>query len=683
MSDALSIEQNNKIRAALGLKPLPVPGTDATAGPSFKEHDDSDSDVSSDEEDPASTLESRQAQAGENWKKLQDEAEAKQKREERNAAIRRAREQAQKNAKLEGSTLGETGGAEDTKTWLQQAKKRQKKIEKERARKLEEELEERERAAATEYTSADLAGLKVGHEAGEFGGEEEHILTLKDAAVDQEDEGDELEDLALRDSEKTAEKLELKKRKPVYDPTAENAGILAQYDEEIEGKKRKRFTLDAAGSTAEERDAQRQEVSEKLKKNAISLDLDLEPQAPVSDYMDISEVKIKKPKKKKSKTTKQRAVLDDEDIFPAAESRNAPDGTSMEVDNNNGTPASAPALRKRISEDVSFADDDDLQASLTRQRRAAFKKRQKVKPEDLARQLREEESQTPMEVENAENEEEPGLVIDETSEFVSNLQRPTLPDRRESHKTATPAPAEAPSSPVEEPHVEPEGDVDMGLTYSGIEDEEELKERFKKDEAQAQQEISGTGLEEETTLDQGLGATLSMLKQRGLVKQTDSASNNALFRERQRFLHEKQHLETEAEKRARHQRERDRTSGKLDRMSAREREEHARWENKQRDQHDARHMADVFNREYKPDVQLKYVDEYGRLMNQKEAFKHLSHQFHGKGSGKMKTEKRLKKIDEEKQREAMSTLDSSQHTGMNNAMGATARKNRQAGVRLG
>ncbi|EYE99858.1 U4/U6-U5 snRNP complex subunit SNU66 [Aspergillus ruber CBS 135680] len=683
MSDALSIEQNNKIRAALGLKPLPVPGADATAGPSFKEHDDSDSDTSSDEEDPASTLESRQAQAGENWKKLQDEAEAKQKREERNAAIKKAREQAQKNAKLEGSTLGETGGAEDTKTWLQQAKKRQKKIEKERARKLEEELEERERAAATEYTSADLAGLKVGHEAGEFDGEEEHILTLKDAAVDQEDEGDELEDLALRDSEKTAEKLELKKRKPVYDPTAENAGILAQYDEEIEGKKRKRFTLDATGSTAEDRDAQRQEVSEKLKKNAISLDLDLEPQAPVSDYMDISEVKIKKPKKKKTKTTKQRAVLDDEDTFPATESGNVPDGTSMEVDKNNKTPAPAPAPRKRISEDVSFADDDDLQASLTRQRRAAFKKRQKVKPEDLARQLREEESQTPMEVENAENEEEPGLIIDETSEFVSNLQRPTLPDRRESRKTATPVPAEAPSSPAEAPHVELEGDVDMGRTYSGIEDEEELKERIKQDEAKAQQGISGTGLEEETTLDQGLGATLSMLKQRGLVKQTDSASNNALFRERQRFLHEKQHLETEAEKRARQQRERDRTSGKLDRMSAREREEHARWENKQRDQHDSRHMADVFNREYKPDVQLKYVDEYGRLMNQKEAFKHLSHQFHGKGSGKMKTEKRLKKIDEEKQREAMSTLDSSQHTGMNNAMGATARKNRQAGVRLG
>lgn len=689
MTDALSVEQNNKIRAALGLKPLPVPGADATSGPVFKDSqhdDDSDLDTSSgEEEEPGSTLESRQAQAGANWKRVQDEAEAKRAREERNAAIKKAREQAQRNAKLEGPTLGESGDTEmDTKTWIQQSKKRQKKIEKDRVRKLAEELEERERAATAEYTSADLAGLKVGHEAGEFGGGEDHILTLKDAAVDQEDEGDELEDLSLKETEKTAEKLELKKRKPVYDPTDENSGILAQYDDEIEGKKRKRFTLDAAGSTVEERDARRQEVSDKLKKNAISLDLDPEPPVPVSDYMDLSEVKIKKPKKKKAKATKQRTVMDDEDILPAAESGNTHNG--MDIDSNNGTPAPAPAPRKRMSEDVSFVDDDDLQASLARQRRTAFKKRQKARPEDLARQLREEESQTPIEVENAGNEEEPGLVIDETSEFVSNLQKPTLPDPHEKPQRTTPAPAEQPSvstPDAEEPDVEGDGDVDMGRTYSGIEDEEELKERIKRDEAQNQPGISGTGLEEEATLDQGLGATLSMLKQRGLVKQTDSAENNALFRERQRFLHEKEHLETEAEKRARQQRERDRASGKLDRMSAREREEYARWENKQRDQQDARHMAEVFNREYKPDVQLKYVDEHGRLMNQKEAFKHLSHQFHGKGSGKMKTEKRLKKIDEEKQREAMSTLDSSQHTGMNNAMGATARKNREAGVRLG
>ncbi|PYI02173.1 DNA binding protein SART-1 [Aspergillus sclerotiicarbonarius CBS 121057] len=673
MADAVSIEQNNKIRAALGLKPLPVPGADYD--------DDSDSSASEDE-DPASTLESREAMASHNWKKMQDDAEAKRKREERNAAIKRARDVAQRDAKLQGTTLGESGDADqDTKAWLMQSKKRQKKIEKERARKLAAELEERERAA--EYSAVDLAGIKVGHEVGDFEGGEDHILTLKDATIDEnEEEGDELENIHMKEKEKTSERLELKKRKPAYDPTEENSSILAQYDEEIEGKKRKRFTLDAKGSSLEEREAKRQEVSNKLNNNIISLDFETE--TPASDYMDVSEIKIKKPKKKKAKATKQRAVLDDDELFPTPDSTGTPNGNAMDIDTNNGEPAPAPAPRKWASEDVSFVDDDDLQASLTRQRRAAFKKRQKVRPEDLARQLREEDSQTPMETGTPDgNEEEPGLVIDETSEFVSNLQKPTLPERRE---RGTTTPAEESRDKSEGPSVqgEPEdGDVDMERTYNDIEDEEDLKERIKRDEAQAQQHISTTGLDEEATLDQGLGSTLSMLKQRGLVKGSDAADNNSLLRDRHRFLQEKTRLETEAEKRARQQRERDRASGKLDRMSAREREEYARWENKQRDQQDARHMAEVFNREYKPDVQLKYVDEHGRAMNQKEAFKHLSHQFHGKGSGKMKTEKRLKKIDEEKKREAMSALDSSQHTGMNNAMGATARKNRQAGVRLG
>jgi U4/U6.U5 tri-snRNP-associated protein 1 len=667
MADALSIEQNNKIRVALGLKPLPVPG----AGPEFKEDDSS----SGEEEDPASTVETRQAAGYDNWKKLQDDAEAKRKREEKNAAIKRARDIAQRNLRLEGSTLGEANGDElDTKAWLMQSKKRSKKIEKERARKLAEELEERERAAAAEYTAADLAGIKVGHSAGDFDGGEDHILTLKDAAVDDEEEGDELQDVNLVEKERTEERLELKKKKPVYDPTAENQGILSQYDEEIDGKKRKRFTLDAQGSTEEEREAKRQEVSDRLKQNVISLDF--EPEVPSSDYMDISEVKIKKPKKKKAKATKQRAVMDYDDNTP---SDSAAQGSAMDIDSKDGVPVAAP--RKPISQDVSFVDDDDLQASLALQRRAAFKKRKKISPEELARQLREEEEQTPMEVEN-EDEEGPGLIIDETSEFVSNLQKPTLPERDERSKS-TP---DREKSAEPQPEPETEGvEIDMDR-YGHIEDEEELAAQIKRDEqakAEPQQQLTGTGLEEESTLDNGLAATLSMLKSRGLVKESNSSSQNALMRDRQRFLQEKQNRESEAERRARQQRERDRASGKLDRMSARERDEYAQWENKNRDQQEARHTAEAFNKEYKPDVQLRYVDEFGRNMNQKEAFKQLSHQFHGKGSGKMKTEKRLKKIDEEKKREAMSTLDSSQHTGMNNAVGTAARKNRQAGVRLG
>ena len=53
-------------------------------------------------------------------------------------------------------------------------------------------------------------------------------------------------------------------------------------------------------------------------------------------------------------------------------------------------------------------------------------------------------------------------------------------------------------------------------------------------------------------------------------------------------------------------------------------------------------------------MKLEYVDDGGRLMNEKEAFRHLSHKFHGKGSGKIKTEKRMKKIMEESMMKNMS-----------------------------
>ncbi|KIM27454.1 hypothetical protein M408DRAFT_164869 [Serendipita vermifera MAFF 305830] len=48
-----------------------------------------------------------------------------------------------------------------------------------------------------------------------------------------------------------------------------------------------------------------------------------------------------------------------------------------------------------------------------------------------------------------------------------------------------------------------------------------------------------------------------------------------------------------------------------------------------------------------------YNDRFGPEMTPKEAWKALPHRFHRKGSGKMKTEKRLKKIAEEKKMQAM------------------------------
>jgi len=69
-------------------------------------------------------------------------------------------------------------------------------------------------------------------------------------------------------------------------------------------------------------------------------------------------------------------------------------------------------------------------------------------------------------------------------------------------------------------------------------------------------------------------------------------------------------------------------------------------------------------------------------MTQKEAFKFLSHQFHGKGSGKLKTEKRLKRIEDEKKRMAASSLQGTGEEGMVGGLKDKAKMKGQAGVRL-
>jgi len=387
---------------------------------------------------------------------------------------------------------------------------------------------------------------------------------------------------------------------------------------------------------------------------------------PKSDYLDISEIKVKKPKKKKAKSTRQKAV-DEDDIFPAVEAPDTPAGdtTAMEVDQP------TEPTKKRTYENTSFVDDDDLQASLAKQRRTALKRRQKLRPEDIVQQLKEEASATP----TAEVEEDDGgLVIDETSEFVNNLKPTSAPDpkRRSTSRQAEQVTAMGDDS-------DDEGDVNM--SYADVEDEEDRIARLKR-EMSADEDITNTGLEDEATLDRGLGSTLKLLKERGIIKTAESGDLNAIFRQKQLFLAEKQRRETEAERKARTQRERDRANGRLDRMSAREKEEYARQQNTFRDQLESRQLGELFNKEYKPNVELKYIDEHGRNMNQKEAFKHLSHQFHGKGSGKQKTEKMLKKIEDEKRREAQSSLDGSQIGGMSNATAQQRKKQRQAGVRL-
>jgi U4/U6.U5 tri-snRNP-associated protein 1 len=76
------------------------------------------------------------------------------------------------------------------------------------------------------------------------------------------------------------------------------------------------------------------------------------------------------------------------------------------------------------------------------------------------------------------------------------------------------------------------------------------------------------------------------------------------------------------------------------------------YENCVREQQEARNSLEAF-KNCKLPIDLTEYDEFGRVMTLKESWKALFHKFHGKGSGKMKLEKRVKKIADEKKREAM------------------------------
>ncbi|KAI1189029.1 SART-1 protein [Nemania serpens] len=652
--DAASIEETNRLRVSLGMKPLPVPGA---SGPQFKEKP-----IVPEGEEPASTLETREAAAYDNYKKVQDAENAKKRREQKAAAIKKARDAAKRFGTLQGKGLGDVDESEDldAKSWLISQKKRQKKIEKSRKEAEEADAAKAAAAAAAGYTSKDLAGVKVRHEVDAFDDGDEQILTLADRDVlADDDEGDELENIQLREREKLTEKLDLKKKKPVYDPNEINEtgeqNILSQYDEEISGKKVKRFTLDEQGNSVQPTFSLDQQQDPQLQK--ISLDF-LDDVQPASDYLDISEIKVKKPKKKKSKSTRQRPV-DEDDVFPAQPIEDQ----SMDIDSGAGF-----TNRKRKIEDDEIVDDDDLQATLAAQRRAALKKRKKMRPEDIARQLRDEAQNEDAETE-AKGVKDGGLVIDEISEFVSGLTKEDIEERK-SHKAKSP-----------QRHVvtamEDESDEDQPMK-----DEDNLDETRTKRESSVLAEAAAIGVDEEKTIGTGIGAALQLLRERRLVNDAGSGELNESFRHQQAFLAEKRRRMEELEQTTRSQRERDRQGGRLDRMSMQEREQWARQQNNMRDQQASRQLADLFNKDYKPKVDLKYVDEDGRLLGQKDAFKHLSHAFHGKGSGKGKTDKRLKKIEDEKRHEAQSVLDASQNVGMSSAAAHQTRTRREAGVRL-
>lgn len=272
-------------------------------------------------------------------------------------------------------------------------------------------------------------------------------------------------------------------------------------------------------------------------------------------------------------------------------------------------------------------------------------------------QERSREQSTPLDSVINVDDSKAGLIFDDTSEFVRNISYDPAPVKPT--ETRPPVKQEVPSREASGiPGDQVIDEIEAGEVVMKEEDEEDeeamlqaVEQAIQATEAEeraaaergANAEVGTAG---EHTYSSGLSSTLTLLRQQGLLAapSADQVEREKVQRQRDFWLAE--HRRRQA------QRELDRLHSRGSNKDQATRE----YENRVREQQDARANLELF-KDYKPDINIVYFDEFGRSLTPKEAWKALSHKFHGKGSGKMKTEKRLKKIAEEKKKEAMASGD--------------------------
>lgn len=638
---SLSIEETNKLRAKLGLKPLELNENKKELGT---------------KEEPmvAETI---------NPVVIQQQKEMREKL----AALKEKRILNQKLGKVK--TLAEDDWLDDTSSWVERSRKlaKEKEMAEKRAKLLEEmdeefgvsNLVEEEFAQIKQdaYTSRDLKGLKVQHKVESFSEGQTVILTLEDKGVLEEEE-DVLVNVGLVDKEKAEKNVELKKKKPDYKPYEEeesvddmvsfkSRSVLSKYDEEIEGEKKKSFRLNTGGFADGERERELQAMKEMLRNQAQSLEM---PALSIaSEYYTPQEMvgfkktkrRVKKIRKKEKTSTADDLHLDDTRSSDFG-SRTRGRGRKQEDDEDQEVKKEEKVVTHEIpllSDDIRMAEmdisddeeftppepavieEDEAEQELQKQ----LEKQRKLKQMQLLKDSGAKVAEQVKKLVKDDNEDDPdkrnNIVFNATSEFCRTLgDIPTygLSGNREDQEDIMDFEQEEEKDDAGGS----DSDMDENVGWSTVNLDEEQKQP---DFATA----SATILDEEPIVNSGLAAALLLCKNKGL-------------------------LETQMQKVARVKA----PKGALpngdycieDKMG---------FDDKYSRREEYRGFTQDFKEKdgYKPDVKIEYVDESGRKLTPKEAFRQLSHRFHGKGSGKMKTERRMKKLEEEALLKKMSSSD--------------------------
>ncbi|XP_029655671.1 U4/U6.U5 tri-snRNP-associated protein 1-like [Octopus sinensis] len=661
---SLSIDEANKLRIKLGMKPLDVGGSGSGAASAGGEASGSTDATPKKPEDvhvPAVNL---------------GEMKRTNKIREKMELQREKRKIYDKFNKIK--TLGDgEDGDDDVKKWI--AKSRKMEHDREMAEKtakmldqmdedfgigsLMEEEFNKDKNKKKNYSSKDLKGFKVEHNLDSFKEGSTVILTLKDNQVLTEEQ-DVLVNPRLHEDEVAIKNNEVKKKKPEYTPYDDEEftddfqprkeAMLSKYDEEIYGKKITSFELGSGGKyvPSAERDLER--IRKELKQQSQSL---VQLSTLAREYYTNEEVesakfnKVKKVKRKiRKKTLKPDDLLNMSGEVGDARNGNDLGNRKMKVKTENPSEDAKESVSPRVEvEDMDVdqqqpeettilghddsdiynshvVDEDDamneLYSTLDKVRKLK-QRRERAVPDEIAKTLHHTQSlgSNAFDADMKKSD----IILNATSEFCRALgDIPTygLAGNRDEERDAF-------------------LDLELELMErkKKIQDEEDLSSQWNEVDIDTKPvnivKEENAVLDEEPAINMGLAAALQVAQKKGYLenqgKRMPSGPKHSGLEAIHYSIEDKRYDDLDEK-----YRKRDRYTGML---------------------------VDFKEKEgYKPDVRLEYADDSGRLLNEKEAFRQLSHRFHGKGPGKKKTEKRMKKLEEEQLMKQMSSTDTPLNT---------------------
>lgn len=610
-SESLSIEETNKLRAKIGLKPLEVKSETSKSNKDKKKDD-----------------------LGEFYHKPAVNLKEKAEQEKLRKKLAEHKEKRQLEQKLNKvKTLGDVSDDDDdVSAWINKSRKIE--MEKKEAEKRAKELEELDAQFGIsdiietetkhkrnrQYTEKNLKGLRVEHEVDNFLEGRSMVLTLKDKGVLDEDE-DVLVNVNLMDEERYKKNIENKTRKLDYnaydDEEFDQYGnykpksLLSKYDEEIDGEKRDSFRL-GYDNALERKEASLRLIKEKLSNKKLE-SLVLPDLTLASEYYNEEEMaKFKKPKKKVRKIRAKGKLLTADEL----EASNAVSNAGIEKVGTRRSKIESkydiddiPSIK--VEGDLKLEEsDDDFERALQKARKL---KQSENKISDVTEVITKIKNETSDETVAVDSN---SIVLNATAEFCRTLgDIPTYGKSGNREETEDLLDFEKDLKKEEEEENSDEDCImldDDGGRWNSVDPNASNEADSVKNEIPI--------LDEEPDVGSGVGAALKLAMSKGYLdkEQNNRPSNSRLA-----------HLQ------AKHYSIEDKSYGdETERGGRRERYSGPIMEFKEKDS-------------FKPNVKLEYIDDEGRVLNSKEAFRYLSHKFHGKGPGKNKIEKRLKKAMQE------------------------------------